>query len=201
MNTKGGLAASKEINMLYSLRCKLWSRRSRDLITCCCRRYSEAHSSRPSTDPSTLFPVCGSELDYNLPSCKNNLIHNTELYNKHDEMLSSMPLASTRKGVLSVPDRIAALKDKDACCLQLSEFAGIKMPYDKVPHANTLNIVTKISGHPCVIIASNGSFKGGTVYPITVKKSLRSQEIAQQNRLPCVNLVDSGGAYLPLQVM
>ena len=153
-----------------------------------------------STDAATSFPLCGSELDYTLQSCKNNLARNTELYKKHDEMLSSMPLASTRKGVLSVPDRIAALKDKDAYFLQLSEFAGMKMPYDKVPHANTLNVITKISGHPCFIIASNGSFKGGTIYPITVKKSLRSHEIAQRNRIPCVHLVDSGGAYLPLQV-
>ena len=186
------------VNMSYSLRFNLW-KRSKDTITLCSRRYSVAAQGH-SSDSATSFPSCGSELDHTSPSSKNNFTRNTELYKKHDEILSNMPLSSTRKGVLSVPDRIAALKDTDAYCLQLSQFAGMNMPYGKVPQANTLNVITKISGHPCIITANNGSFKGGTMYPITVKKSLRSHQIAEQNRIPCIYLVDSGGAYLPLQV-
>jgi len=60
--------------------------------------------------------------------------------------------------------------------------------------------VGKIHGKYCMIIANDGTVKGGTVYPITLKKQLRAQEIAQQNRIPCVYAVDSGGAFLPLQV-
>ena len=114
-----------------------------------------------------------------------------------------MPVQSTREGVFSVYDRIAALKDKDDdnYCLELSEFAGFKMPYGSVPRGNSVIVITRVSGNPCIIIANNGSFKGGTVYPVTVKKSLRTQEIAQRNRIPCIYLVDSGGAFLPLQVL
>ena len=58
-----------------------------------------------------------------------------------------------------------------------------------------------VSGRLCMVFANDGAFKGGTSYPITVQKQLRAQEIAQQNRLPCIYVVDSGGAFLPLQVM
>jgi len=109
---------------------------------------------------------------------------------------------STREGVFSIYDRISALKDKegDNCCLELSEFAGFKMSYGTVPRGNSVTMITRVSGNPCIITANNGSFKGGTMYPVSVKKNLRAQEIARRNKIPCIYLVDSGGAYLPLQV-
>lgn len=67
-------------------------------------------------------------------------------------------------------------------------------------HAVFISGIGKIHGKYCMIIANDGSLKGGTVFPITLKKQLRLQEIAQQNRIPCIYAVDSGGAFLPLQV-
>ena len=155
-----------------------------------------------SNQGHTAYPACGREVDYNSPEVKNNITHNGRLYRKHEELLTNMPMHSTREGVFSVYDRIAALKDKDDdnYCLELSEFTGFKMPYGSVPRGNSVVMITRISGTPCIITANNGSFKGGTMYPVTVKKHLRTQEIARRNRIPCIYLVDSGGAYLPLQV-
>lgn len=139
-------------------------------------------------------------VNYSSAEVKDNIAHNTKLYNKHKELLSNMPMKSTREGVLGVYDRVAALKDEDDnYCLELSEFAGFKMSYGHVPHGNSVTMITRVSGSPCIITANNGSFKGGTMYPVSVKKNLRAQEIAQRNRIPCIYLVDSGGAYLPLQ--
>jgi len=97
-----------------------------------------------------------------------------------------MPLSLTRKGVLSVPDRIAALKDTNAAqySLQLLQFAGMNMPYDRVPQANMLNVITQISGHPCIITANNGSFKGGTMSPHHGEEvSAIPSKFAEQNAL------------------
>lgn len=160
------------------------------IVRCCTyRSYPRYHSN-------------GREVNYNSPEGKNNITHNTKLYKKHEELLSNMPMDSTREGVLGVYDRITALKDEDDdnYCLELSGFAGFKMPYGNVPCGNTVTMITRVSGNPCIITANNGSFKGGTMYPVSVKKNLRAQDIAQRNRIPCIYLVDSGGAYLPLQV-
>ena len=163
-------------------------------ITCSCTYRAYYHSNQGHT----AYP----EVDYNSPEAKNNITHNSRLYKKHEELLTSMPMQSTREGVYSVYDRVTALKDNndDNGCLELSEFAGFQMPYGSVPRANSVTVITRVSGNPCIITANNGSFKGGTVYPVTVKKNLRAQEIARRNRIPCIYLVDSGGAYLPLQV-
>lgn len=60
--------------------------------------------------------------------------------------------------------------------------------------------IGKVMGRYCLVLANDGAFKGGSIYPVTLKKQLRAQEIAEQNRLPCIYLVDSAGAFLPLQV-
>ena len=163
-------------------------------ITCSCT-YRSYHSNHG-------LSVCGREVNYNLPEVKNNITHNSRLYERHEEYLTNMPMHSTREGVFSVYDRITALKDKedDNYCLELSEFAGFKMSYGSVPRGNSVIVITRVSGNPCIISNNNGSFKGGTMYPVTVKKHLRTQEIARRNRIPCIYLVDCGGAYLPLQV-
>ncbi|XP_028259556.1 methylcrotonoyl-CoA carboxylase beta chain, mitochondrial isoform X2 [Parambassis ranga] len=103
-----------------------------------------------------------------------------------------------RNRKLLVRDRLRLLLD-DEDFLELSPFAGLGLPYGDISSAGCLTGIGRINGLWCVFIANDATVKGGTAYPITVKKQLRAQEIAIQNRLPCVYLVDSGGAFLPLQ--
>ncbi|KAM9357696.1 methylcrotonoyl-CoA carboxylase beta chain, mitochondrial [Symphorus nematophorus] len=103
-----------------------------------------------------------------------------------------------RNRKLLVRDRLRLLLD-DEDFLELSPFAGLGLPYGDIPSAGCLTGIGRINGLWCVFIAQDATVKGGTAYPITVKKQLRAQEVAIQNRLPCVYLVDSGGAFLPLQ--
>ncbi|XP_051509789.1 methylcrotonoyl-coenzyme A carboxylase 2 isoform X1 [Myxocyprinus asiaticus] len=97
-----------------------------------------------------------------------------------------------------VRDRLRMLLD-DEDYLELSPFAGLGLPYGDIPSAGCLTGIGKINGLWCVFIANDATVKGGTAYPITVKKQLRAQDVSMQNRLPCIYLVDSGGAFLPLQ--
>src|SRR3990167_6486420 len=102
-------------------------------------------------------------------------------------------------GKLLVRDRIQQLIDPGSYFLELSEFAGFNLYEDEVAAGGIITGIGRIHHQECVIVANDPSVKGGTYYPITVKKHLRAQEIALQNHLPCVYLVDSGGAFLPLQ--
>ncbi|KAG5667572.1 hypothetical protein PVAND_015549 [Polypedilum vanderplanki] len=104
------------------------------------------------------------------------------------------------KNKLLVRDRINKLLDPNSAFLELSQLAGYEL-YGK-EQVNSAGIVTgigKVSGQLAMIVGNDATVKGGTYYPITVKKHLRAQEIAQENRLPCIYLVDSGGANLPRQ--
>ncbi|HMN35194.1 MAG TPA: carboxyl transferase domain-containing protein [Chiayiivirga sp.] len=103
------------------------------------------------------------------------------------------------RGKLLVRDRIDALLDPGSPFLEIAPLAGHALYEDAVPCAGLVAGIGRIEGVECVIVANDATVKGGTYYPITVKKHLRAQEIAEQNRLPCVYLVDSGGAFLPLQ--
>jgi len=103
------------------------------------------------------------------------------------------------RGKLLPRDRVNALLDPGAPFLELGQFAAWGMYDDAVPSAGMVAGVGRISGVECVVIANDATVKGGTYYPLTVKKHLRAQEIARENRLPCVYLVDSGGAFLPKQ--
>ncbi|KAJ3008647.1 Methylcrotonoyl-CoA carboxylase beta chain, mitochondrial [Thoreauomyces humboldtii] len=96
-------------------------------------------------------------------------------------------------------DRIDALLDPGSPFLELSQFAGYKLYEDDVPAGGILTGIGRVSGVECVIVANDSTVKGGSYYPITVKKHLRAQEIAKENKLPCIYLVDSGGANLPRQ--
>ena len=95
--------------------------------------------------------------------------------------------------------RVAAVLDRDTPFLELSPLAAHGVYSDAVPAAGIITGIGVVSGHTCVIIANDATVKGGTYYPLTVKKHLRAQEIALENRLPCIYLVDSGGAHLPSQ--
>src|SRR3954470_727719 len=110
----------------------------------------------------------------------------------------------TARGKLLVRDRVDKLLDPGSPFLELSPLAatgmyGAKDGRDTVPSAGLVTGIGRVSGRETVVVANDATVKGGTYYPITVKKHLRAQTIAADNRLPCVYLVDSGGAFLPMQ--
>jgi 3-methylcrotonyl-CoA carboxylase beta subunit len=103
------------------------------------------------------------------------------------------------RGKLLPRERVRTLLDNGSPFLELSQLAAHGMYDDEVPCAGIITGVGRIEGRECVVVANDATVKGGTYYPLTVKKHLRAQEIAMQNNLPCVYLVDSGGAFLPRQ--
>ena len=103
------------------------------------------------------------------------------------------------RGKIPVRERIDRLLDPGAAFLELSALAANGLYDDDAPSAGIVTGIGKVEGTTCVIVANDATVKGGTYYPMTVKKHLRAQEIALENQLPCVYLVDSGGAFLPLQ--
>jgi len=103
------------------------------------------------------------------------------------------------RGKLLVRDRIRELLDPGSPFLELSQLAAIGLYNDEVASAGLVTGIGRVAGQECVVVANDATVKGGTYYPLTVKKHLRAQEIAAANHLPCIYLVDSGGAYLPLQ--
>ncbi len=105
----------------------------------------------------------------------------------------------TEQGKLFVRDRIAKLLDPGTPFLELSPLAAIGLYDDAAPSAGIVTGIGRVSGTEAVIVANDATVKGGTYFPMTVKKHLRAQEIALENELPCIYLVDSGGAFLPLQ--
>ncbi len=105
----------------------------------------------------------------------------------------------TGRGKMLPRERIAALIDPGTPFLELSQFAALEVYEDPVPSAGLITGIGRVADLECVVVANDATVKGGTYYPLTVKKHLRAQEIAQENNLPCIYLVDSGGAYLPAQ--
>ena len=105
----------------------------------------------------------------------------------------------TARGKLLPRERIRALLDPGSPFLELSPLAAHGMYDDAAPAAGLITGIGRVNGSEVVVVANDATVKGGTYFPITVKKHLRAQEVALENRLPCVYLVDSGGAFLPLQ--
>ncbi|MDX1454280.1 MAG: carboxyl transferase domain-containing protein [Gammaproteobacteria bacterium] len=104
------------------------------------------------------------------------------------------------RGKLLPRERIEALLDDGSPFLEFSQLAAYGVYGEDSPAAaGVITGIGRVNGRECVIVANDATVKGGTYYPLTVKKHLRAQEIAQENRLPCIYLVDSGGAFLPLQ--
>jgi 3-methylcrotonyl-CoA carboxylase beta subunit len=103
------------------------------------------------------------------------------------------------RGKLLPRDRVRTLLDPGAPFLELSQLAAFGMYGEDIPAAGIITGIGPVMGRECVIVANDATVKGGTYFPITVKKHLRAQEIARQNNLPCIYLVDSGGANLPNQ--
>ena len=103
------------------------------------------------------------------------------------------------RGKLLPRERVDTLVDPGTPFLELSPLAAHDMYGGEVPGAGIITGIGRVSGRRCVIVANDATVKGGTYHPVTVKKHLRAQEVALQNRLPCIYLVDSGGAFLPAQ--
>jgi 3-methylcrotonyl-CoA carboxylase beta subunit len=103
------------------------------------------------------------------------------------------------RGKLLPRDRIRMLLDDDSPFLEVGQLAAWRVYEDEVPAAGIVCGIGRVHGIECMVIANDATVKGGTYYPLTVKKHLRAQEISEQNHLPCIYLVDSGGAFLPRQ--
>ncbi|MXW07640.1 MAG: methylcrotonoyl-CoA carboxylase [Gammaproteobacteria bacterium] len=136
-----------------------------------------------------------------------NQQENQELASKLSSLLDEVAQGGTEKarnlhlkrGKLLPRNRISTLLDRDSTFLEFSPLAGYQLYDDVVPCGGIITGIGRIHGTPCVIVANDATVKGGTYYPITVKKHLRAQTIALENNLPCIYLVDSGGAFLPSQ--
>jgi acetyl-CoA carboxylase carboxyltransferase component len=103
------------------------------------------------------------------------------------------------RGKLPVRERVARLVDPDSAFLELNALAANGLYDGEAPGAGIVTGIGVVEGEECVVVANDATVKGGTYFPLTVKKHLRAQEVALQNQLPCIYLVDSGGAFLPLQ--
>ena len=105
----------------------------------------------------------------------------------------------TGRGKILPRDRVDQLVDPGSPFLELSPMAALGLYDDEAPAAGLITGIGQVSGRAVVIVANDATVKGGTYYPMTVKKHIRAQQVASENRLPCIYLVDSGGAFLPLQ--
>ena len=103
------------------------------------------------------------------------------------------------RGKLTARERIDRLVDPGAAFLELNALAAWELYDSQAPSAGIVTGIGVVEGRECVIVANDATVKGGSYFPLTVKKHLRAQEVARQNNLPCIYLVDSGGAFLPLQ--
>jgi acetyl-CoA carboxylase carboxyltransferase component len=103
------------------------------------------------------------------------------------------------QGKLPARERIEGLLDPGSPFLEISALAAWDMYDNDAPGAGIVTGVGRVSGREVLVVANDATVKGGTYYPITVKKHLRAQAVALENRLPCIYLVDSGGAFLPMQ--
>ncbi|EGF83390.1 hypothetical protein BATDEDRAFT_34155 [Batrachochytrium dendrobatidis JAM81] len=156
---------------------------------------------------SKASTVISNKIDTDLPEFKENAIRVARLTQQLKDDVAQIRQGGgevARKRHLSrnklLPrDRVDALLDPGSPFLELSQFAGHELYDANVPAGGIITGIGRVSGVECMIVANDSTVKGGTYFPITVKKHLRAQEIAKENRLPCIYLVDSGGANLPQQ--
>ena len=153
------------------------------------------------------MPVFKSKLDETSPDFLANAAHMQaqvdDLKSVVAEIAKGGPERSRERhlsrGKLLPRERVARLLDSGSAFLELSQLAGYKMYEAEVPAGGVIAGVGRVGGVECMIVCNDATVKGGTYFPITVKKHLRAQEIAEENHLPCIYLVDSGGANLPNQ--
>ncbi|XP_028405058.1 methylcrotonoyl-CoA carboxylase beta chain, mitochondrial-like [Dendronephthya gigantea] len=154
------------------------------------------------------FPRIDGDID-----CKSaEFLRNKDFYSVFQETymqdLTSLDSGANKKAIdrhvkvnkkLLLKDRLSSILDPGSDFLELSPLAGFRLEYGEIQRAGILCGIGRISGQPVLVQGNDATVKGGTAYPVTVKKQLRAQEIAEENSLPCLYLVDSGGAFLPLQ--
>ena len=153
------------------------------------------------------FPVLGSAVQPGGPDFVRNTEHNEALVSELNDRLAAARAGGSQRardkhasrGKLLPRDRVDHLLDPGSPFLELSPLAASGMYGDEAPSAGIITGIGRVSGRECVVIANDATVKGGTYYPMTVKKHLRAQEVALANRLPALALVDSGGAFLPMQ--
>jgi acetyl-CoA carboxylase carboxyltransferase component len=152
-------------------------------------------------------PELATRIDLRAPDFDANLERNVALLHDLRERLDRVREAGGpeyvarhhARGKLLARERIQRLIDPATTFLEFSPLAADGVYEDEVPSAGIVTGICVVARHECVVVANDATVKGGTYYPMTVKKHLRAQEVAEQNRLPCIYLVDSGGAFLPLQ--
>ena len=137
---------------------------------------------------------------------KENLQYHTQLLDELNQKLHQNAQGNPNyrkiheeRGKLFVRDRIAKLIDPQTPFLELSALAGNELYSEDIPSAGIVTGIGRVNNRNVMVVANDATVKGGTYFPITVKKHLRAQEIAKENHLPCLYLVDSGGANLPRQ--
>jgi len=148
-----------------------------------------------------------SKINTRSPEFLENAEHMQQQVNDLKEKVAGIKLGGGEKsrekhlsrGKLLPRDRVKALLDPGSPFLELSQLAAYKVYDDNIPAAGIITGIGRVAGQECIIVANDATVKGGTYYPLTVKKHLRAQTIAQENNLPCIYLVDSGGANLPNQ--
>ena len=153
------------------------------------------------------MPTIKSRLDPGSPAFQANSEHHRALAEDLRKLVAQIAAGGgpdaqkkhTARGKLLPRDRVRGLLDPGAPFLELSQLAAFGMYGDDAPSAGLITGIGRVEGREVVVVANDATVKGGTYYPMTVKKHLRAQEVAAQNHLPCVYLVDSGGAFLPLQ--
>lgn len=151
--------------------------------------------------------ILETRVDSDSPTFQENFAHNSALVADLRDKLAQVKrgggqeaVAKHRsRGKMPARERIDALIDSGSPFLELSPLAAYGLYEGDSPSGGIVTGIGSVHGKECVIVANDATVKGGAYFPITVKKHLRAQEIAQQNQLPCIYLVDSGGAYLPLQ--
>jgi 3-methylcrotonyl-CoA carboxylase beta subunit len=152
-------------------------------------------------------PKLGSSVDVRSEGYARNVTSHAELVEDLHKRLDAARLGGPEKarvrhverGKLLPRDRVDALLDEGSPFLELSPLAANGLYDDEAPAAGIITGIGRVSGRECVVVANDATVKGGTYYPLTVKKHLRAQEVALHNNLPCIYLVDSGGAFLPRQ--
>ncbi len=151
--------------------------------------------------------ILRSTIDTEDPSFKDNAEHNRALSGALRELAGRIALGGDERsrnrhigrGKLLPRDRVNGLLDPGSPFLEIGQLGGHQLHDDEIPSGGIITGIGRVEGKECMVVANDATVKGGTYYPITVKKHLRAQEIALENHLPCVYLVDSGGAFLPLQ--
>ncbi|XP_065353911.1 methylcrotonoyl-CoA carboxylase beta chain, mitochondrial [Cloeon dipterum] len=150
----------------------------------------------------------GTDADRNSPEFKDNYSHMSQLVTELRSNIGKVAAGGgetavkrhKERGKLLARERVDLLLDPGSPFLEFSQLAAHDLyPNEHVPAAGIITGIGRVHGTECVIVANDATVKGGTYYPVTVKKHLRAQEVAQQNNLPCIYLVDSGGANLPRQ--